>query len=110
MDEQLPAADALRQGSNGAVRQIVAGDPDAIGYISLGIVDQSVKPVAIDHVQASTDAVVQGSYTLVRPFLFVRRNDRQLSPIAQSFVDYVLSPEGQHELALGGLIEGADAR
>ena len=110
MDEQLPAADALRQGSNGAVRQIVGGDPDAIGYISLGIVDQSVKPVAVDNVQASTDAVVQGRYKLVRPFLFVRRNDRQLSPLAQSFLEYVLSPEGQRELAQGGLIQGADAR
>lgn len=110
MDNELPTSQALRQGSNGAVRQIVAGDPDAIGYISLGIVDQSVKAVAVDNIQASTDAVLAGTYTLVRPFLFVRRNDAQLSTLAQDFLTFVLSPDGQRELTEAGLIQGADAQ
>jgi phosphate transport system substrate-binding protein len=110
MENELPAAEALRQGSNGAVRQLVAGDPDAIGYISLGIVDPSVKPVAVDGVQASTEAVLEGTYTLVRPFLFVLRKNVSLSPLAQNFLDYVLSPEGQRELTQAGLIQGADAQ
>lgn len=109
MEDELPVASALRQGSNGAVRQIVAGDPDAIGYISLGIVDQSVKPVAIDGVQASTEAVLAGTYTLVRPFLFVHRQNAELSSLAQNFLDFVLSPEGQNALSQAGLIQGADA-
>ena len=110
MNKELPAYSALRQGSNGAVRQIVAGDPDAIGYISLGIVDASVKAVRIDEVQASTDAVLSGSYKLVRPFLFVRRKDATLSPLADDFLRYVLSPEGQTMLQQAGLVQGADAQ
>lgn len=110
MNKELPTQRALRQGSNGSVRQIVAGDPDAVGYISLGIVDQSVKAISIGGVQASAEAVLSGQYTLVRPFLFVQRKDAQLSPLAQEFLKFVLSPEGQQELVLAGLVQGADAR
>jgi phosphate transport system substrate-binding protein len=100
----------LRQGSNGSIRQIVAEDPNAIGYISLGIVDQSVKPLAIDDVEASVENVEAGAYTLVRPFLFVWQKDHQLSSLAQGYVDYVMSPEGQAELAAAGLVKGSTAQ
>ncbi len=110
MDKVSPTMTALRQGSNGAVRQIVAEDTDAIGYISLGIVDQTVKAVAIDGVVASSDAVRSGEYKLVRPFLFVQRKDQPLPEIAQDFLNFTLSPEGQEELVQGGLIQGADAQ
>jgi phosphate transport system substrate-binding protein len=109
MNKELPTPRALRQGSNGAVRQIIAKDEDAIGYISLGIVDQTVKPIAVDGIQASTDAVKAGQYKLVRPFLFVRRKDVTLSALAEDFLGYVLSSEGQAELVQRGLIQGADA-
>jgi phosphate transport system substrate-binding protein len=97
---------SLRQGSNGAIRQIVAADPNAIGYISLGIIDQSVRPLAINGVLPSVEHVEQGSYLLVRPFLFVWRKDRQLGPLARGFVDYIVSAEGQAELAKAGLVRG----
>ena len=109
MEQQVPDPRALRQGSNGAVRQIVAQDRDAVGYISLGIVDASVKPVAIDEVQASVEAVTAGDYKLVRPFLLVHRRQAALSPLAEDFLRYVLSAEGQRELVQAGLIGGADA-
>jgi phosphate transport system substrate-binding protein len=108
MDKKPVSPASLRQGSNGAIRQIVADDPNAIGYISLGIVDRSVKAVAIDGVTPSAEHVLDGSYTLVRPFLFVWRKGATLSPEAQQFIDYVISPEGQRELQLGGLIERKD--
>lgn len=110
MEGELPSSDALRQGSNGAVRQIIAGDPNAIGYISLGIVDASVKAIAIDQVQAAHETVLSGQYKLVRPFLFVRRKNANLSPLANAFLQYVLSPEGQQELVQAGLVQGADAQ
>ena len=110
MNDQTPASRALRQGSNGSVRQIVAKDADAIGYISLGIVDETVKAVAVDGIRASAEAVQAGQYKLVRPFLFVNRKDATLSPLAEDFLRYVLSPEGQHELTLAGLVQGADAQ
>ncbi len=96
----------LRQGSNGAIRQIVAEDPNAIGYISLGIIDQTVKALAIDGVEPSVVHVEAGTYKLVRPFLFVWRKGASLTSLAQGFVDYVTGPEGQVELAKAGLVKG----
>jgi phosphate transport system substrate-binding protein len=100
---------ALRQGSNGAVRQIVADHPDAIGYISLGIVDPSVRAVTIDNVPPSVAEVESGAYRLVRPFLIVWRSDHALSPLASAFLTYVQSPEGRAEIARDGLVPGGGA-
>jgi phosphate transport system substrate-binding protein len=96
----------LRQGSNGSIRQIVAQDSQAIGYISLGIVDSSVKGLAIDGVEPSVAHVEAGTYQLVRPFLFVWRKGQPLSPLGQAYVGYVMSPEGQTELTKAGLVKG----
>jgi phosphate transport system substrate-binding protein len=98
---------ALRQGSNGAIRQIIAQDPNAIGYISLGIVDPTVKALAIDSVEPSVEHVEAGTYKLVRPFLFVWRKGQPLSPLSEAFVDYVMSAEGQSELLKAGLVKGS---
>lgn len=97
---------ALRQGSNGAVRQIIGDDQGAIGYISLGIVDESVKALQIDGVLASAEQVEAGNYKLVRPFLLIWRKDAQLTPLASDFVSYVMSPAGQNELVKDGLVPG----
>jgi phosphate transport system substrate-binding protein len=105
MKGQPVTTSALRQGSNGAIRQLVSLDSNAIGYISLGIVDQSVKALAIDNVQPSVEHVEQGTYKFVRPFLFVWPKGQQLGPLAQRFVAYVLSAEGQAELARLGLVK-----
>lgn len=101
---------ALRQGSNGAIRQLVSLDSNAIGYISLGLVDDTVKAVAINNVQPSVEHVEAGTYTFVRPFLFVWRKGQQLGPLASSFTEYVISPDGQEELANLGLIKGTAPR
>lgn len=101
---------ALRQGSNGAIRQIVAEDPGVIGYISLGVADQSVRTLAIDGVAPSAEHVEAGSYTLARPFLFVWRKGQSLSPLASDFVAYVMSAAGQAELEQSGLVKGGARR
>ena len=98
---------ALRQGSNGAIRQIVAQDPNAIGYISLGIVDPTVKALAIDGVEPSVVHVDAGTYKLVRPFLLVWRKGQPLSPLGDAFVGYVMGAEGQNELMKAGLVKGS---
>lgn len=92
---------ALVQDSNGAVRETVAQDPGAIGYISMGLVDERVKPVSIDGMSPSVQAVLEGKYRLVRPFLFVLRGEPQ-GPVRQ-FLDFVLGP-GQAILQEEGLI------
>lgn len=98
---------ALRQGSNGAIRQVVAEDPNAVGYISLGIVDASVRAVSIDGVEATHDAVLAGRYKFVRRFLFVWPKGRALDAEAQAFVDFVMSDAGQAELERLGLVKAS---
>lgn len=93
---------SIVQDSNGAVRQVVADDPNAIGYISLGLVNEQVKPVSVGKVPPTHENVVDGSYALKRPFLFVQKGPQ--SAAAESFIKYTLSPEGQQLLVSEGLV------
>jgi phosphate transport system substrate-binding protein len=93
---------ALVQDSNGAVRQVVSSDPNAIGYISLGLVNDQVKALRISGVQPNLANVNKGKYTLVRPFLFVFRGEP--TGQARSFLEFVLSPPAQELLLKEGLV------
>ena len=93
---------AIVQDSNGAVRQLVSDDPNSIGFISLGLVDDTVKALDLDGIHPSRDNVLNGSYSLFRPFLFVTKKPPEGPP--KQFIDYVLSPEGQRILTNEGLI------
>ena len=93
---------ALVQDSNGAVREIVASDPDALGYISLGLVDRRVRALAVDGVLPTHETILAKNYAVVRPFLFLSREEP--TGAARAFIDYVLGPEGQRLLSLEGLI------
>ena len=93
---------ALVQDSNGAVRQVISSDSSAIGYISLGLVNDQVNPVKISGVEPNLANVYNGTYTLVRPFLFVFNGE----PVgeAKSFLEFVLSPPAQKLLLKEGLV------
>ena len=93
---------ALVQDSNGAVRQVISNDPSAIGYISLGLVNEQVKAIKISGVEPNLTNVYGGKYKLVRPFLFVFNGE----PVgeAKSFLDFVLSPPAQKLLLKEGLV------
>jgi phosphate transport system substrate-binding protein len=93
---------AIVEDSNGTVREIVAGDPDSIGYISLGLVNSAVKALNLDGVTPTDDHILQKSYRLVRPFLFVIKGN--VEGEAKDFVDFVLSEEGQDLIKKEGLI------
>jgi len=93
---------ALVQDSNGAVRQVIATDPNAIGYISLGLVNDQVKAVKISGVEPNLRNVYNGKYTLVRPFLFVFNGEP--AGASKSFLDFVLSPPAQKLLLKEGLV------
>jgi phosphate transport system substrate-binding protein len=93
---------ALVQDSNGAIRQVVADDPNTIGFISLGLVNKQVKALKIDGVEPCVENIQIRQYKIVRPFLFVFRSEP--GGLAKSFLDYVLSPEGQKLLIQEGLI------
>ncbi len=93
---------ALVQDSNGAVRQLIATDSNAIGYISLGLVNDQVTAIKISGVEPNLTNVYNGKYTLVRPFLFVFNGN----PVgeAKSFLELVLSPRAQKLLLKEGLV------
>jgi len=96
---------AIVQDSNGAVRQLVSDDPYSIGFISLGLVhigERPVKSMKLDGVEATRENVVNGSYSLFRPFLFVVREEP--TGITKQYIDFILSPEGQRILSDEGLI------
>ena len=96
------AADALVQDSNGAVREVVADDPDALGYISFGLVDDRVRALALDGTVPDEASVKAGRYPIVRRFLFLTNGGPTVP--TQNFIDYVLSAEGQKALVEEGLI------
>ncbi len=102
LEKQKVAAAALVQDSTGAVREMVHGDPSAIGYISLGLVNDQVKAVKIGGVEATEANVVAKKYPLVRPFLFVTRETP--AGTTKDFIDFVLSTEGQALVTKEGLI------
>jgi len=93
---------AIVQDSNGAVRQLVGDDPNAIGFISLGLVNETVKALELGGVAATRENVINGSYGLSRPFLFIARD--QPTGQTKQFIDFTLSTEGQKILATEGLI------
>ncbi len=93
---------ALVQDSNGAVRQVISSDPSAIGYISLGLVNDQVKALRISGVQPNLANVNNGKYTLVRPFLFVFSGEP--TGEAKSFLEFVLSLPAQKMLLKEGLV------
>ncbi len=84
---------AIIQNSTGAVKTIVAGDKNAIGYISLAKVDKEVKALQIDGVEANEANVKNGSYQVQRPFIYITNGEPQ--GLSKAFIDYVLSDEGQ---------------
>ena len=93
---------ALTQESNGAVKELVKGDPSAIGYMSLGLVGKDLKPVTVDGAEPTVENVLAGRYHLVRPLLFVTKG--AANSAARKFVDFVLSSDGQRLLATEGLV------
>jgi phosphate transport system substrate-binding protein len=104
MGKRAIAPRALVQDSNGAVREIVASDPDALGYISLGLVDRRVRALAVDGVTPTHDTIMARRYAVVRPFLFLTREEP--SGPARAFIDFVTGAQGQRLLGLEGLIPG----
>jgi len=81
----------------------VEGDTSAIGYISLGSLNDSVKAVKIDGAEASVQNVLDGNYKVTRPFNIVIKED-ELSDAAQDFMNYILSSEGQAVVEENGYI------
>lgn len=91
--------------STGSVIAAVAANPQAIGYASLASVNEDVKAVTVDGIEASEATVLDGTYTLQRPFNFIMKEGEALSAPAQAFVDFALSAEAKDIIAQAGAVQ-----
>ena len=88
--------------STSVVTQSVAGNDAAIGYISLGSLDDSVKAVKVDGTEASVDTVKSGDYKLQRPFNIVTKGE--VAELPQDFINFIMSKDGQKIIEEEGYI------
>lgn len=98
--------EAVTTSSTNVMMTTVAGNEYAIGYISLGSLNETVKALSIDGTAATAENVANGSYKIARPFNIAYQGS--LSEVAQDFVDFILSADGQAVIEAEGYI-AADA-
>ena len=90
--------------ATGDVITTVASNPNAIGYASLASIKDSVKALQVNGVAPSEVTVKDGSYVVQRPFVLVTKEGTELSPAAQAFFDYAISPEVADIIANAGAV------
>ena len=90
--------------STGAVIAAVAANPNAFGYASLSAVDDTVKAVTVNGVEATEATVQDGSYEIQRPFIFVTKEGEELSDAAQAFIDFATSDAVSEIIANAGAV------
>ncbi|MDD3407073.1 MAG: phosphate ABC transporter substrate-binding protein [Methanomicrobium sp.] len=83
----------LEKNSNGAVKQTVAQTPGAIGYVSMGYLDSTVKGLLIDNVEPTVDNVLNGRYPVARGLNMFTKGEPK--GISKDYLDFLLSPKGQ---------------
>ena len=105
-DVDNTVATAEISNSTSVVIQSVAGNENAIGYISLGSLSSDVKAVSVDGVEATVDNIVGGIYKVSRPFNIATKED--ISDLAADFVSYIMSADGQAIIENKGYIKVSD--
>lgn len=94
---------AIIASGNGNIKTTVAMNKHAVGFISFEYIDESISTVDINGVEATAENVLQQTYSLSRPFLFVYKEEH-LSTEGQQFIEYILSPKGQNIISEAGVI------
>lgn len=98
--------DATVTNNTSVMMSTVAGDEYAIGYVSLGALNDSVKAVRIDGAEPSVETIKNGSYKISRPFNIVTKKD--VSEVAKDFIDYIMSADGQKVIEDNGYIQNSE--
>ncbi len=98
--------EAVIANSTAVMMTTVAGDENAIGYASLGSLDDSTKAVEIDGVEPSVDTIKDGSYKISRPFNIATKGD--VSEVTQDFINFIMSADGQAVVEENGYISVSD--
>lgn len=102
--------EAIITNSTDVMLTTVSGDNYAIGYVSLGSLNDSVKAVSIDGSEATVENIKSGAYTIARPFNIATSGE--VSGPAQDFINFILSSSGQTVISESGYItvnDGAEA-
>ena len=103
----MTTEDATITSSTEVVMTTVAGNKNAIGYCSLGSLNDTVKAVKIDGVEATVDNINNGKYAISRPFNIATNGTP--SEVTQDFINYILSDDGQKIVEENGYIKAYDA-
>lgn len=93
--------------STSVMMTTVAGDLYSIGYISLGSLNETVKPVQIDGADATVENIKSGTYKIARPFNIATKED--VSEAAQDFINFIMSSDGQAVIEKNGYISVSEA-
>lgn len=99
--------EAIITNSTSVMMTSVAGDTYGIGYISLGSLNDTVKALKIDGVEATVENIKSGSYKISRPFNIATKD--KVSEVTQDFIDYIMSADGQAVIEENGYISASDA-
>lgn len=99
--------EAVITNSTEVMMTTVAGDPNGIGYVSLGSLNDSVKKLKIDGAEATVDNIKSGEYKVARPFNIVTKDNK--NKVAKDFMNYILSADGQKIVEDAGYISVSDA-
>lgn len=106
-DNDITTVNAEITNSTSVMLTTVAGNPASIGYVSLGSLSDEVKALKVDGVEATVDTVKSGDYKVARPFLLAYK-DGSLSDVAQDFLNFILSDDGQAIIGEEGYISVAE--
>lgn len=98
--------DASITNNTSVMMSTVAGNEYAIGYISLGSLNDSVKSVKIDGAEATVENIKSGTYKISRPFNIVTKSD--VSEVAQDFINFIMSADGQKVIEENGYIQNSE--
>ena len=104
----MTTEDAQITNNTSVMLTTVAKDDYAIGYVSLGSLDDSVKALKIDGAEATEENIKNGSYKVSRPFNIATKGD-PTNEVAKDFIDYILSKDGQQVISDNGYISNDDA-
>ncbi len=105
--EDMTIMSAIVTKSTSVMTTTVSGDLYAIGYTSLGSLKDTVKALKIDGAEPTVENINNGTYKIARPFNIAVKEG--LSEVAQDFVDFILSADGQAVIEEGGYIKVSDA-
>lgn len=97
---------AIVVNSTSTVMTTVAGNKNSIGYISLGSLNDTVKAVKVDGVEPTVENIKNNTYKVFRPFNIATRDD--ISELAQDFISFILSSDGQKVVEENGYIAASE--